>query len=105
MCKKVAPGIYPVAERKKERQTVPTSRDAAKLVHDEHEKAWKNGKHQNQWLVTLTTYAFLKIGDLPVYKIEGPAISGGSDPDLAFRAGDGEAGTATHRHGSRLGLC
>lgn len=72
--KKIAQGIDPVAERKRERQTVPTFRDAAKLVHEEHEKAWKNGKHQNQWLTTLTTYVFPKIGDLPVDKIEGPAI-------------------------------
>lgn len=63
MRKKIAQGIDPVAERKQERQTVPTFRDAAKLVHEEHEKAWKNGKHQNQWLATLTTYAFPKIGD------------------------------------------
>jgi integrase len=74
MRKKIAQGIDPVAERKQERQTVPTFRDAAKLVHEEHEKAWKNGKHQNQWIATLTTYAFPKIGDLPVDKIEGPAI-------------------------------
>jgi integrase len=72
--KKIAQGIDPVAERKQERQTIPTFRDAAKLVHEEHEKAWKNGKHQNQWIATLTTYAFPKIGDLPVDKIEGPAI-------------------------------
>ncbi|MGH6613387.1 tyrosine-type recombinase/integrase [Sphingomonas sp.] len=74
MRKKIAQGIDPVAERRQERQIVPVFRDAAKLVHEEHEKAWKNGKHQNQWLATLTTYAFPKIGDLPVDKIEGPAI-------------------------------
>ena len=74
MRKKIAQGIDPVAERKQERQTVPTFRDAAKLVHEEHEKAWKNGKHQNQWLATLATYAFPKIGDVAVDKIEGPAI-------------------------------
>lgn len=44
------------------------------MVHEEHEKAWKNGKHQKQWIATLTTYAFPKIGDLTVDKIEGPAI-------------------------------
>lgn len=71
---KIAQGIDPVAERKQERQAIPTFREAAKLVHEEHEKAWKNGKHQNQWIATLTTYAFPKIGDLTVDKIEGPAI-------------------------------
>ncbi len=42
---------------------IPTFREAAVLVHEEHEKAWKNGKHQNQWLATLRTYAFPKMGD------------------------------------------
>ena len=74
MRKKIAQGIDPVEERKQERRIIPTFRDAAKLVHEEHEKAWKNGKHQNQWIATLTTYAFPKIGDVPVDKIEGPAI-------------------------------
>lgn len=71
---KIAQGIDPVAERRQERQAIPTFREAAKLVHEEHEKAWKNGKHQSQWIATLTTYAFPKIGDLAVDKIEGPAI-------------------------------
>lgn len=71
---KIAQGIDPVAERKQKRQAIPTFREAAKLVHEEHERAWKNGKRQNQWIATLTTYAFPKIGDLTVDKIEGPAI-------------------------------
>lgn len=71
---KIAQGIDPVAERKQERQAIPTFREAAKLVHEEHEKAWKNGKHQKQWLATLVTYAFPKLGALPVNEIEGPLI-------------------------------
>jgi integrase len=74
MRKKIAQGIDPVAERRQERQIIPTFRKAAELVHEEHEKAWKNGKHQNQWLATLKTYAFPKMGDLLVSEIEGPLI-------------------------------
>lgn len=74
MRKKIAQGIDPVAERKQERQVIPTFRKAAELVHEEHEKAWKNGKHQKQWLATLMTYAFPKMGALPVNDIEGPLI-------------------------------
>lgn len=70
----MAQGIDPVAERKQERLVVPTFRIAATSVHDGHKAGWKNGKHQNQWLSTLTTYAFPKIGDLPADKIEGPQI-------------------------------
>ena len=72
--KKIAQGIDPVAERKQERQVIPTFRKAAELVHEEHEKAWKNGKHQAQWIATLKTYAFPKMGDLLVSEIEGPLI-------------------------------
>jgi integrase len=74
MRKKIAQGIDPVAERKQERQVIPTFRKAAELVHEEREKAWKNGKHQNQWLATLRAYAFPKLGDLLVSDIEGPLI-------------------------------
>ena len=74
MRKKIAQGIDPVAERKQERQAIPTFRKAAELVHEEHEKAWKNGKHQNQWIATLKTYAFPRMGDLLVRDIEGPLI-------------------------------
>lgn len=72
--KKVAQGIDPVAERKKERETVPTFRVAARQVHAEHKAGWRNGKHQDQWLKTLENYAFPAIGDRLVSEIEGPAI-------------------------------
>ena len=52
MRKKIAQGIDPFAERKRERQVIPTFRKAAEFVHEEREKAWKNGEHQNQWLAT-----------------------------------------------------
>ncbi len=44
------------------------------MVHEEHQKAWKNGKHQDQWISTLKTYAFPKMGDRLVSEIEGPLI-------------------------------
>lgn len=72
--RKIAQGIDPVAERRKERLVIPTFREAARQVHEEHQKAWKNGKHQKQWIATLETYAFPKLGDRPVDEIEGPLI-------------------------------
>lgn len=71
---KIAQGIDPVAARKQERQVIPTFRKAAEMVHAERKKGWKNGKHQNQWIATLKTHAFPKMGDLLVSKIEGPLI-------------------------------
>ena len=66
-------GLDPVAERKKA-AGVPTFRQAAALVHAEQKKAWRNGKHNAQWIQTLETYAFPTIGDMPVSTVEGPAI-------------------------------
>ncbi len=72
--RKVAQGRDPIAERKREKQVIPTFRESAKQVHEEHRASWKNGKHQAQWLSTLETYAFPALGALPVNEIEGPAI-------------------------------
>ena len=69
----VEAGIDPVAERRKA-EGIPTFRKAAALVHAEHKRNWRNGKHQSQWLQTLETYAFPTIGDLAVSEIEGPAV-------------------------------
>jgi len=74
MRKKIAQGIDPVAERKRERLVIPTFREAAKQVHEEHKASWKNGKHQQQWIATLETYAFPKLGNRLVSEIEGPSI-------------------------------
>jgi integrase len=62
-----------VAERVKA-AGIPTFRAAAALVHAEHKKSWKNGKHNAQWLSSLETYAFPKIGDLLVSQVEAPAV-------------------------------
>lgn len=72
--RQIAQGIDPVAEKKKVADPVPTFREAALAVHEEHKAAWKNGKHQDQWINTLTTYAFPALGDKLVTDIEGPAI-------------------------------
>ena len=49
----IAQGVDPVAEKKKVIDPVPTFRDAATRVHADHKAAWKNGKHQAQWISTL----------------------------------------------------
>ncbi|KUR70055.1 integrase [Novosphingobium fuchskuhlense] len=72
--KQMRAGVDVVAERRKVEVEIPTFREAAKMVHGEHKAAWKNGKHQNQWINTLETYAFPSIGDRLVSEVEGPAI-------------------------------
>jgi hypothetical protein len=66
-------GLDPVSERRKA-AGVPTFRQAATLFHAEQKKAWANGKHRDQWISTLTTYAFPSIGDLPVNEVEAPQV-------------------------------
>jgi integrase len=72
--KEAKSGVNIIVERKKEREEVPTFKTAAELVHDEHKAGWKNGKHQQQWMNTLESYAFPKIGKMLVSDVEGPAI-------------------------------
>ena len=72
--KEAKSGTNILVERKKEREEVPTFKAAAELVHEEHKAGWKNGKHQKQWLATLESYVFPKIGKQLVSDIEGPAI-------------------------------
>lgn len=52
---------------------VPTVREAAVSVHDEH-CAPGSGKHQQQWISRLEPDALLAFGNRPVNEIDGPAI-------------------------------
>lgn len=62
--KALAKGIDPTIERQKAKLKIPTFREAAKLVHDEHKAAWKNGKHQDQWIYArLPVWANRSAGD------------------------------------------
>lgn len=67
-------GMSPLATRQRANQAIPSFRKAAKLVHEEHKPSWKNEKHAAQWLSTLETYAFPRLGDLPVNQIDGPLV-------------------------------
>lgn len=67
-------GGDPISERRKTRSVLPTFRKAACQVHAEYRPSWKNAKHAAQWLSTLETYAFPKIGNLPVDAVDTPQI-------------------------------
>lgn len=66
-------GIDPVLERRK-RAGIPTFKEAAALVHAEHKRGWKNGKHQAQWLSTLESYAFPHFGNTAVANVEAGVV-------------------------------
>ncbi len=70
-----ANGRDPLAERKaaeaeKARLQSMTFEKAALACFETKQPEWKNGKHQDQWINTLTTYAFPIIGSMPVADIE-----------------------------------
>lgn len=58
----------------RDRDPVPSFRDAAKRLHGELKRGWANGKHREQWIGTLEAFAFKAIGALPVDQIDAGAI-------------------------------
>lgn len=67
-------GIDPSAEWRTDDLVIPTFEAAAREYHGHVEKAWRNGKHGSQWLTTLETYAFPKLGARLVSDIDADAI-------------------------------
>jgi integrase len=63
-------GGDPVAEHRKPTVVVPTFKEAARLVHEQHAPAWRNAKHAEQWINTLSHYAFPHFGDRRVDEVE-----------------------------------
>ena len=64
----VAEGRDPLAEKRREK--MPTFAEAAAKVHEANLPRWKNGKHADQWINTLRTYAFPVFGATGVDRIE-----------------------------------
>lgn len=65
--KLIAAGFDPIEEKIKQQQSVsavqiPTFEEAARTVHEEHKAGWSNGKHVDQWISTLKTYAMPVVG-------------------------------------------
>jgi len=67
-------GGDPLAERRRQRMTVPTFEEAARSVHAEHSATWKNAKHASQWINTLTEYAFPTLGKLRIDHVDTPDV-------------------------------
>ncbi|MBT4017633.1 MAG: tyrosine-type recombinase/integrase [Alphaproteobacteria bacterium] len=74
--KLISEGIDPSDERKRllaeaaaKAASTPTFEEVAREVYEANAPGWKNPKHQQQWINTLTTYAFPKIGGIPVDEV------------------------------------
>jgi integrase len=67
-------GESPNAWWRKEADPTPTFRKAAERLHGELKGGWKNGKHQDQWLSTLETHVFPRLGDRTLDTIDAGDI-------------------------------
>ncbi|MGF7156146.1 tyrosine-type recombinase/integrase [Novosphingobium gossypii] len=66
-------GLDPIFERRKA-EGIPTFKEATAKVLAAQRKTWRNEKHEGQWLRTLETYVFPKLGNVQVSEITGPMI-------------------------------
>lgn len=73
-------GGDPLAQRRLEQRVVLTFEEAARQVHTARLPSWKNKKHGDQWINSLTTYVFPVFGKKPVDQIETPDILGVLSP-------------------------
>lgn len=51
-----------------------TFKEVAEVRHKSLKSGWRNGKHGDQWINTLRTYAFPHIGNSPIEDIDSAAI-------------------------------
>jgi integrase len=63
-------GGNPLELRRKTEAIIPTFVDAAKATLEHHKGAWKNAKHSDQWINTLTTSVFPVFGETRVDRVE-----------------------------------
>ena len=63
-------GGDPLAERRAAKRIVPTFEAAVTEVHAGHKVSWRNPKHVDQWINTMTTYALPIFGQKQVDQIE-----------------------------------
>ena len=63
-------GINPKSYWRAREETVPSFEKVATEYHSQVSKGWRNGKHGDQWLATLRTYAFPVIGAKLVDEID-----------------------------------
>lgn len=62
------------AKRSAQIRDVPSFESAARAVHKDHSASWKNPKHADQWINTLTEYVFPIFGEKKVDRIDTPDV-------------------------------
>lgn len=77
MREQIAAGVDPLDLKKEvaSQPQLPTFEIAAKTLHAELLPGWKNKKHGQQWINTLTEYAFPVVGMIPINEIQPAHIA------------------------------
>jgi len=71
MREQIANGVDPLHEKTINiPASIPTFQQAAHSLHAELLPSWKNAKHGQQWINTMSQYAFKQVGDLPLNQIQ-----------------------------------
>lgn len=65
----VRDGLDPIEERKKRRNANVTFEDAAEQCWEGKKKSFRNGKHADQWIQTLRTYAYPKLRHMRISEV------------------------------------
>ena len=68
-------GIDPVVARRDAKKVIPTFEEAARQVHSDNIPTWKETKAVAQWITSLESYAFPKIGRMRLNDIRPPDIT------------------------------
>jgi integrase len=72
--KSLKAGVDIVAERKSLKLEAMTFEAAARAVHGENVRTWKNPKHADQWINTLDAYVFPEFGPVAVQDVTGRMV-------------------------------
>jgi integrase len=70
----------PLAVRRAARRTVPSFEVAAIAVHESNKPSWKNPKHADQWINTLSEYVFPVFGQKAIDQIDSADILKAMNP-------------------------
>lgn len=58
------------ASQRSEQPSIPSFKEAAEILHADMLPGWKNSKHAQQWMNTLTTYVFPTLGEKRLDEIQ-----------------------------------
>ena len=104
MRKLIDNGEDPIDQRNREREAAAvasaalTFEKAARQVHEDLKPGWKNKKHAAQWISTLETYVFPKLGNRKLDMISpadcADVCSGQPIPDTALSFSSATAGAS-----------